>query len=346
MNELFAQKVTAAQQGQKVEGMDILGTLVKSSYGDSARAEKGERPVLSDSDILGNVFVMIVAGHETTANAMHFTLMELAISPRSQRLVQKEVQTILGGKSPEEWDYDSCINSLLGGILGAALFEQLRLMPPIIAIPKCVTKEQDQIITVDGKKFTLPAGAKINLNSIGVQRNPRYWPAQPSRVSNKSDDLDDFRPERWLVKVNAEGERVTEDDVAQDNEDGDDEFGGFTGQNSDARLFRPARGSYLPFSDGPRSCVGRRLAQVKIMACLAVIFQTYSIELAVDEWATDEEVAVMSDEQRRALYNKAQVAARMKLREASSLITLKLHPGFIPVRVVKKGEERFIHLVD
>ncbi|TVY33469.1 Cytochrome P450 [Lachnellula subtilissima] len=338
----FDQKVKETREGQKTEGIDILGSLVKSSYGDSSRA-KGDQPVLSDSDIFGNAFVMIVAGHETTANSIHFSLMELAMSPKSQRLVQREVHTIFGDEPPEKWDYDSSINSLLGSIIGAVMNEQLRLMAPITNLPKNVTKGQDQVLNVDGKKITLPAGTMIYLNTVGVQRNPKYWPTQPSKISDRADDLNDFKPERWLVSLKADGEHVRNGQAgAEEN----DEFGGFTGQDSHAKLFRPVKGSYLPFSEGPRSCLGRRLAQVKVMASLAVIFQLYSIELAVDEWATDDQVAKMSDEEKRILYKKAQVAAREKLREATSLITLKLHPGFIPVRVVKKGKERFIHLID
>jgi hypothetical protein len=82
------------------------------------------------------------------------------------------------------------------------------------------------------------------------------------------------------------------------------------------------------------------------MAVLAVIFQSYSIELAVDEWASDEEVKNMSDGKKREVYRKAQEKARKTIRGATTMITLKLHPGFIPVRLVRKGEERFIHLVD
>lgn len=340
MHELFDQKVEETRQGHKTEGMDILGNLVKSSYRDTIRAEKNGRPILSDSDILGNAFVMIVAGHETTANAIHFSMMELAMSPKSQRLVQNEVQSIFGDEPPEKWNYDSSINALLGGMVGAVMNEQLRLMAPITALPKCVTKEQDQVLTVDGKKMTLPAGAKIFLNTVGVHRNPRYWPTQPSKLSDKADDLDDFKPERWLVKVESNGENGVAAEEAKD------EFGGFTGEDSHVKLFRPVKGSYIPFSEGPRSCLGRRLAQVKVMASLAVIFQKYSIELAVDEWASDDQVSKMSDEEKCTVYDKAQEAARIKMRGSTSLITLKLHPGFIPVRVVKKGEERFINHID
>ena len=84
------------------------------------------------------------------------------------------------------------------------------------------------------------------------------------------------------------------------------------------------------------------------MGVLSVIFQKYSIELAVDEWATDEEVAKMTDAEKKQVYSKAQDKARKMIRTATTLITLKLHeaPGYIPVRVVKKGEERFINIVE
>jgi cytochrome P450 len=355
MNELFAQKVEEAREGKHSEGMDIMGSLVRSSYGEKdaprksspGRAEKGEagKRKLSDSDILGNAFVMIVAGHETTANSIHFSLMELALNPRAQRAVQKEVQAIFGDEPAENWDYENNIGALLGGMLGAVLNEQLRLMPPVIAIPKLVTKSQDQVIILDGRKVTLPAGARIALDTIAVHRNPRYWPTHPSKITGRENDLDDFKPERWLVKIAPDG--TQEIDSAPESEH-EEEFGGFTGEDTSAQLFRPVRGSYLPFSDGVRSCLGRRLAQVKIMAVLAVIFQKYSIELAVDEWASDGEVLKMTNEEKKAVYMKAQGKARKTLRGATAILTLKLHgePGFVPVRVVRKGEERFLNIID
>ncbi|KAM3075205.1 hypothetical protein ACMFMG_007345 [Clarireedia jacksonii] len=350
MNELFAQKAQDAREGKESEGMDIMGSLVKSAYGPSGdvlpnRAEKGQtgKIALSDSEILGNAFVMLVAGHETTANSIHFSLMELAINPTAQRQIQAEVQKIFGETDPETWDYEANINALLGGVVGATLNEQLRLMPPVINIPKSVGRSQDQTIIIDGKKITLPAGTFINLNSIGLHRNPRYWPTEPSKISGRADDLYDFKPERWVGKPVSQDHKERE---SASDSSSEEDFGGFTGKDTVGELFRPVRGSYIPFSDGARSCLGRRLAQVEIMGVLAVIFQKYSIELAVDEWASDEEVARMSIEEKRELYKKAQAKARETIRGATTLLTLKLHPGFIPVRVVRKGEERFLSIAN
>jgi len=351
INEMLEEKVKQTREGKATKGMDILGALVRSSYGTSepnsrqgspARAEKGsiDKPVLTDAEILGNAFVMIFAGHETTANSIHFALIELATYLKPQKEAQKQIEEILGDKRPETWDYDSYINILLGSILGAIMNEQLRLMPPEPTIPKSVCKNQDQEITIDGKKVILPAGANIGVNVIGVQRNPKYWPTGPSEINPGHNDLNDFKPERWVMKAGTTGNCSPAE--SQDEED----FGGDTGRDSSAGLFKPVTGSYIPFSAGAHSCLGRRLAQIEIIAVLAVIFQKYSIELAVDEWANDEEVAKMTKEERRALYNKAQIRSRETLRSADLVLTLKLSPKFVPLRVVRKGDERFFDLFD
>jgi cytochrome P450 len=111
-------------------------------------------------------------------------------------------------------------------------------------------------------------------------RDPRYWPTKPSKTRDDAYDLNNLRPERWLVKIASDGTQLVDSETESDD---DQEFGGFAGQDTSAQLFRPTRGSYLPFSNGPGSFLGRRLARIKAMAVLSVIFQQYSMELVVDE---------------------------------------------------------------
>ncbi|KAG9241962.1 cytochrome P450 monooxygenase-like protein [Calycina marina] len=337
MKELLAQKIEQAQSGKKIEGMDIMGTLVRTSYGpqpiSGSKADKN-RYVLSDTDIFGNAFVMIIAGHETTANCIHFSLVELAIAPKSQRLAQGEIRSIFETEAPASWDYESCIGQLLGGMLGAIMYEILRLVPASVIIPKTVLSDQD--VMIDGNKITMPAGTQINLVTVGTHRSIRYWPTEHSKISDRPDNLNDFMPERWLVKS---GGSTTDSNASSVTDD----LPRTTARNTHADIFRPVPGSYIPFSEGARSCLGRRLAQVEIMGVLAVILRQYSVELAVDEWASDAEVEKMTKGEKRVLYAKAQEKARKTMRTATSMITLKLQTGSIPMRIVKKGEERFIN---
>lgn len=356
VQELMDEKIDEARRGEHVEGMDLMGQLVRSSYGvrnenkeaDEALGHNDEKtlkaPSLSRSDIIGNTFVMLAAGHETTANALHFAMLLLATNPSSQRRLQKELDELVGDRDPNEWDYDTLINPMMGGMLGACLNETLRVLPAVVEIPKKVVPHQDQVISIDGHKHVLPKGAVILIAAIVIHRSPRYWPARPSKIRPGKDDIEDFVPERWFRT----GETDGNSDAGEDNSNGDTEdFGGYSGRDTSAQLFRPERGSYIPFSDGPRSCLGRRVAQVEIIAVLAVLFRDYSLELAVDQWASDEDVERMTRDEKAKLYSTAQEHSRSILRDATSVITLKLHGGkHVPVRFVKRGNERFVNWVD
>ncbi|KAK4152918.1 cytochrome P450 [Chaetomidium leptoderma] len=352
MNEFLNDKVEETRAGGAPrEGMDIMGQLVQSKYGEKASSKKDTNTntntnnafKLDDSDIIGNAFIMIVAGHETTANTLHFSLVELANNPAAQRRLQQDVDAVLGPDTdPATWDYDKHINALLASHVGACVNETLRLLPPVTGIPKVVTPDAEQTITVDGRTHVLPAGLSCTLLAGCVQRNPRWWPTRPSeRDPGKATDLDDYLPERWYRSSSSKGEEQ-EQDAAGIEEDDKGDYGGFQGSDVSASLYRPVRGSYLPFSDGPRSCLGRRIAMVEMGAALAVIFQRYTVELAVDEWATDAEVERMGAAQRREVYRKAQDKSRDILRQADSVLTLKLHGGkHVPVRLVKRGRESY-----
>lgn len=98
----------------------------------------------------------------------------------------------------------------------------------------------------------------------------------------------------------------------------------------------------VPFSEGYRSCLGRRFAQVEILAVLAVVFKTWSVELDVSAYMSDEEMATASEEQKREVWNKADAYARDLLQNGMmTIITLQMRKDKVPLRFVKRGHERF-----
>lgn len=345
MDEFLADKIEEAQSGGSGrEGMDIMGQLVQTKYGPKA----SESATLRDSDIIGNAFIMMLAGHETSANTLHFALVELAAHPAAQRRLQRDIDALFGRDSdPGRWDYERYVNPMLASHVGACVYETLRMMPPVTIVPKIVSHDAEQTITVDGRTHVLPAGLSCCLLAVSAQRNPRWWPPPPSSDENKkASDMDDFVPDRWYRSAatgagsqgSSSGSKSEEDSI-----DDKADYGGFQGSDVSASLYRPVRGSYLPFSDGPRSCLGRRIAMVELAGALAVVFQRYSVELAVDEWAGDDEVARMGPRERRAVYARAQARSRETMRQARSVLTLKLHGGrHVPVRIVRRGCERFV----
>ncbi|KAK6501865.1 hypothetical protein TWF481_009684 [Arthrobotrys musiformis] len=346
MNELFVEKRKEAIAGEKADGMDIMGALVKNSYGPDEKHHNKhltahgdvERQALTDSEILGNAFVFLLAGHETSAGSLHYLFILLALHIDSQRRMQQDIDRIFGDRPVEEWDYSKDITAMQTSMLGAVMQEELRLVPPVINIPKQVSDDSDQIVMYQGQQTIWPKGAVVSLSALALQRNPKYWPSTgPSKVTDEDNDLADFVPERWFVKNNVNGN-------AQPTESAEDDMPAGKDTN---RLFHPLKGSYIPFSDGPRSCLGKRFAQVEIMILLAIIFKTYSVELAVDEVADDEAVEKMDEKERIALYEQQKETARSTMKNCSEIgITVRIKNGYVPIRLVPRGKERFIHLFE
>ena len=292
---------------------------------------------MSKQDVIANSWIFLFAGHETTANTLHFAFLFLAIELIQQAHLQHDIDSIVGSRLPEEWTYEADMSRLYTSMAGATMNEVLRLMPPIINIPKIV-KGAPQPLSVAGKNLAVPTNTIIHLNAVGVQRNPQYWPHSPSKISNKPHDLDDFVPERWVLSAKESvGQSKSK---ASDDAKSMDRYEKASFESGDG-LFTPIKGSFIPFSEGARACPGRRFAQVEIMAVLAVIFKTHTIELDVSEWASDEEVESMGTVKRKVLYEKAKQKARKLIRESETIITLQMLGTNMPVRFVKRGHERF-----
>ena len=298
---------------------DLLSQIVNASEDRSTR----KAPMLTQSEILGNLFVMVIAGHETSANSIHFSLLLLAMHPHIQIAIQQELDEMFEGRSRSEWKYEHDFPRLLESKLAAVLNEQLRLFAPTVTLPKLSTAVPHQL-WINGKEVTVPPKTMVRVCVSSVHRNPRFWHDTESHEQSNlghDNDLEDFHPERWMRK---KASAAAESEV-------------------DTKSTQPYKnGAYLPFSEGARACIGRRFAQVEVLAALAGILSEYSVELAVDEWASTEEVARMAGQEKAKLWQKAAVTATWTLQNKTAvLITLQLRGAHVPVRVVKRGEELF-----
>lgn len=342
MREMYHDKREEIRSGESREGLDLMGALIKGAGMtaetlNSSDPEKGpSKQLLTDEEILGNAFVFILAGHETAANTIHFSILFLAMRMASQKNLQKDLDAIFGDRPVSEWDYDQDVPKLFGSMAGAVMNEELRLIPPVLGIPKFVTKETAQGLHVGGKHVTAPAGAYVTLNTAAVHRNPKYWP------HTSDEDLLDFRPERWLIDPSKSSSANKAEENAYEAEEGLDFDGPDRRPDTAPTLYRPPKGAYVPFSEGYRSCIGRRFAQVEILAVLAVIFKTHSVELDVSMFLPDEEFETASEERKREAWKKAEARAQDLLRTGmGTIITIQMRKGKVPVRFVKRGKERF-----
>ena len=328
-------------------GFDIMSALVSTKLEHQKRHVSVERAdsvedveALTEKAILANVFLMLIAGHETTATVILATLVELAINIEWQREVQKDLDQIFGHRPHSSWDLQKDVKLLSDGTVGATINEVLRLYPPANIIPKGTRAGSPQTIKSGSREFTVPADTALQFLAVSAHHNPKYWPSGPA-PAGKMNDLDEFRPQRWFSDVEStrnhnsktDNKRLEENESAQE---------GVLGSETSTSLFRPYPGSYIPFSTGHRGCIGRRFAQVEMFAVVAVTLKDYSLELDVEDFASDDAVEQMTPEERKAVYEKAKARTRRVTREGiRHHLTMQLKKGRLALRLVRRGEERF-----
>ncbi|KKY23019.1 putative cytochrome p450 [Phaeomoniella chlamydospora] len=362
MREMLADKRQEMELDTSKTYNDVISQLVEAQV--QGKKDKSVS-ALTDNQVLGNSFVFILAGHETSANTIHFSMMFLALRPDIQRKLQEELDEIFQGRPISEWNYDRDLPRLFGGMVGAVMNEELRVIQPVIAIPKWVPPQSPQRLIVEEKEVTVPAGAIFELCTAAVHRNPKYWPhgspQDPTTPyfppSNPDNDLEEWKPERWLQpspSSNHNDPNITLSSTPSTipptptptstftSTPSTDPLNISTTPSTSPHLFTPSRGSYIPFSDGHRSCLGRRFAQVEILVALAVIFSQYSIELAVDD-TTDEEIDLMTPEDKKRVWKAAEKETnRIWMTKLKSRITLQIRgEERIGFRVRRRGEEKF-----
>ncbi|KAF9553104.1 cytochrome P450 [Agrocybe pediades] len=168
-----------------VPGSDAFTMLVK------ANEDEGSKYKLDDQELIGNVFVMLFAGHETTAHTLAATLGFLAMYDNLQDEVYQQIVEVVGlQRDPTMEDYPKLDKVL------AAFYEALRMFPAghimirdafedtVLHIPKPVGEEGT--ISVPIQK-----GMQVVVDMIGVQYNPRYF-----------DQPEEYRPSRWYGLAN------------------------------------------------------------------------------------------------------------------------------------------------
>ena len=270
--------------------------------GDPSIASKDS--IISPAAVLGNIFVFILAGYETSANTLTFILTLLACHPEIQHAFQADLDRIFGSRPPQEWSYKTDFPALLAGYAGAIVNETSRLYTVLPAIGR-TTGLNLQTINLDDRTFTIPADTIIFVNTSATHRHPKYWPvSSPPRefVSSgevASSPVSDFRPSRWLSPHD-------------------------TGS---VKPFRPVPGSFIPFSDGPRSCLGRRFAQIELCVVLARIFSEWNVELAVEGEGEGEEA-----------WNKARKNAEKELTAGVGFNMALKMTGKVDLKIVRRGK--------
>lgn len=133
MKEIFDGKKARVLSGEGQGENDLMTAMVKDAGVTPTGGnltDKSMKQAMSDEEIMGNAFIFLLAGHETTANSIHFCLIYLALNVASQRHLQKDIDETFQGRPVSDWSYVKDVPKLFGNMVGAVLNEGKRIPVP------------------------------------------------------------------------------------------------------------------------------------------------------------------------------------------------------------------------
>ena len=147
---------------------DLLDMLLETRYEDTGKA-------MSTQQLIDEIKILFIAGHETTANAMTFMLHLLGNHPDVQQKVLEEIIDI-------ELQTEDIVEQLQKmTYINAVINESMRLYPPAWITDR-ENIEDDAFLG-----FKIKAKTLIGVSFYELHRNPKYW-----------DKPEEFNPERFL----------------------------------------------------------------------------------------------------------------------------------------------------
>lgn len=220
-------------QSDKRQWTDILSTLLNT-----IDPETNER--FSFKEIVDQVAMLFLAGHETSASALSWTFYLLAEYPEIQQQAFKEIQNTVGktkkGKtkkgstkkgSTKKGNAKIKKEDIKKLTLITAIFrESLRLYPPV----GFMAREAQQQVTLRDK--IVAKGKTVIVSPWLIHRNKNNW-----------EKPHEFNPQRFLQSHEI-----------------------------------PLKSKYLPFGMGQRLCVGASFAMQEAVLIIASVLQHYRIE--------------------------------------------------------------------
>ncbi|CAH0727379.1 unnamed protein product, partial [Brenthis ino] len=182
---------------------------------------KAEKDGAIDSQGIGEeVDTFMFGGHDTSANALQFTMMLLANHPDVQDKVVEECDLIFGSSDCSLTMADLAQMKYLE----CCIKESLRLYPPLPVI----TRRNNEPLKLGD--YEVPAGTECAILIFDLHRRIDQF-VEPQ----------EFRPERFLVEP----------------------------------TWHPY--AYIPFSAGPRNCIGQKFAMMELKLALSAVLRRYRL---------------------------------------------------------------------
>jgi len=133
---------------------------------------------MSEWELINNVYLFFLAGHETTASALGWIINYLAKYPEVQEKMRAEILSVVGEGSltlehTKQLDYTEMV-----------IKEVMRLRPPAAQIIGRLTTQEVKI-----GSLVIPPQTSVSVSVYAIHHHPDFWP-----------DPEKFDPERFSPK--------------------------------------------------------------------------------------------------------------------------------------------------
>ncbi|CAF4238088.1 unnamed protein product [Adineta steineri] len=169
---VFINQIIYDRQTKQTDKDDLLNLLLSPKNG------------FTDKQIREQTLTFLIAGHDTVATLLSWTMFVLMTKPTVYEACRSEVDTVLIGEKPA---YDQ-LNKL--EILNAVIHETLRMYVAVpVILRQCV--QEHFIGSDDRKKIHIPRDAIITCSVNAIHRSSKYWP-----------NPEEFDYTRWMKDEN------------------------------------------------------------------------------------------------------------------------------------------------
>ena len=163
----------AERRARRTDRGDLLSMLLLAQ-------DEDDGSVMTDTQVRDEAMTILLAGHETTANALMWTWYLLSQSPADEAQLHAEVDRALAGRLPTVADLAAL------PFVERVVTEAMRLYPPAWIIGRRALEPY----AIGG--YTAPARSIFLMSQWVMQRDARFFPG-PDR----------FRPDRWTPAFRA-----------------------------------------------------------------------------------------------------------------------------------------------
>ncbi|WP_053978115.1 cytochrome P450 [Mangrovimonas xylaniphaga] len=163
------ENIIVQRRASKEQHDDLLDMLLKAEYEDGSH--------MSNNQLIDEILILFVAGHETTANALTFTLFLLATNPKE--LARAKANSLPITDATQAFDV---LPKLI--YIKQCIEESMRLYPSAWITDR-VALEDDTL-----GEFHIKKGTLLGVSIYEMHRNPMYWDTpevfNPDRFSEEN----------------------------------------------------------------------------------------------------------------------------------------------------------------